>query len=440
MWEVYNDVLAKKFWLVVGVLCALDFVLALAVFRIISFTDIDITTYFFQIQTLLRGNLDYRELTGPTGPLVYPSGHVVAYTVLYFVTDGGTKIRRAQLIFCVLHALCFATVAAIYYLYASDQPPKGRRSFPLACIVILLASRRVMSLFVLRLFNDAIQAVLVYFSIALLARNYWTAGCLAFSASVAIKMNALLYAPALALVLCQALGPLRAFVHIVVVCGGLQLLLGAPFLWYAPGSYISKAFEFSRVFMYKWSVNGAFLPEHVFVDKRLAVALLVGHLFTLLIFGHFRWTAAGSGGLVGLVSVRHPESRLWLVGREWWDWASRYRVRRLRRSHVIHCMFSCNLIGIAFARTLHYQFYLWYFHTLPLLVFSSALPTPVCFAVLLAIELVFNIYPPRGVAALALCVSHFAALSGLWGLPPKNDCDIFGSTPSKASKRGEKNF
>lgn len=41
----------------------------------------------------------------------------------------------------------------------------------------------------------------------------------------------------------------------------LQALLGAPFLLHAPGSYLQKAFELSRVFMHKWTVNLQFLPE-----------------------------------------------------------------------------------------------------------------------------------------------------------------------------------
>jgi len=37
-------------------------------------------------------------------------------------------------------------------------------------------------------------------------------------------------------------------------------------------------------------------------------------------------------------------------------------------------MFTANLIGITFARSLHYQFYSWYFHSLPYLMWRTALP------------------------------------------------------------------
>lgn len=35
---------------------------------------------------------------------------------------------------------------------------------------------------------------------------------------------------------------------------------------------------------------------------------------------------------------------------------------------VVYIMFTSNFVGVVFARSLHYQFYVWYFHTLPLLV------------------------------------------------------------------------
>lgn len=38
-------------------------------------------------------------------------------------------------------------------------------------------------------------------------------------------------------------------------------------------------------------------------------------------------------------------------------------------SEILFALFSANLIGITFARSLHYQFYSWYYHQLPFLLF-----------------------------------------------------------------------
>ena len=43
-------------------------------------------------------------------------------------------------------------------------------------------------------------------------------------------------------------------------------------------------------------------------------------------------------------------------------------------AHIVGTMFACNFIGMAFSRTLHYQFYVWYFHTLPFLLWSTNYP------------------------------------------------------------------
>ncbi|RYG53169.1 hypothetical protein EON66_08930, partial [archaeon] len=69
----------------------------------------------------------------------------------------------------------------------------------------------------------------------------------------------------------------------------VQAVLGAPFLTTFPASYLSKAFELSRVFDYKWTVNWKFLPQHVFVSKTTAVVLLGFHVALLLGLGAFKW-------------------------------------------------------------------------------------------------------------------------------------------------------
>jgi alpha-1,3-mannosyltransferase len=128
------------------------------------------------------------------------------------------------------------------------------------------------------------------------------------------------------------------------------LALGAPFLLQFPWSYIKGSFDLGRKFFFIWSVNWKFVPEEIFLSDAFSVTLLMFHMFALLAFTR-KWSKS-EGGIVAAVS----------------------KTRRLTEEHIVTCLFQANFLGIFFARSLHFQFYVWYYHTLPYLLWRTSLP------------------------------------------------------------------
>lgn len=366
--------------------------------RQVAYTEIDWVAYMEEVGGVIAGERDYVKLRGGTGPLVYPAGFVWLYQALYHATDGGRRIQLAQLIFVAIHTATVGVAAAVARLALPRPTP------PLA-VASLFLSRRAVSLFVLRLFNDGPQTLLTLAFVLLASVDAWGAALVVYSLALSVKMNALLYFPAVALLLCQARGFRGALTRLATLVALPQVAVAIPFLITYPRSYVARAFELSRVFMHKWSVNGAMLDADTFQSKPLAYALLGGHVATLLLFGHMRWTEPNTLGLFGLLGIVRT--------REGFRWRPSAPARKLRREHVIGVLYTCNFIGIVFARTLHYQFYVWYVYGVGVLVALTELPVVLKVAIPVVIEAVFNVYPPRALPAVTLHVCHLTVLLAL---------------------------
>jgi alpha-1,3-mannosyltransferase len=277
------------------------------------------------------------------------------------------------------------------------------KTVPPLFLPLLAASKRLHSIFVLRCFNDGVATLGALVATLLLTAGRWTAAVAAYSAAVSVKMNVLLMAPPVAVVLLQGATP-AASARAVGAGVALQLALGAPFLATHPASYLSRAFELTRVFFFKWSVNWAFLPESVFLSKPFALLLLATHLTSLAAFAHWRWTS-DDGGLPGAVAG-------------WWASGRGKRARAaLAPAHVARAVAAGNFIGIACARSLHYQFYAWYAHTLPLLLWGTRLPVVAKLGLWAVVEAAWNIFPPTPAASLSLLAAHGVLLAALFLAP-----------------------
>jgi hypothetical protein len=107
-------------------------------------------------------------------------------------------------------------------------------------------------------------------------------------------MSVLLYVPGLLVVLVKKHGIIGAARHVGAIVF-FQLLVGAPFLLENARTYVAGAFDLSRVFLYKWTVNWRFVSEQMFLSSSFSRALLASHLVLLLAFAAFKWTKRDGG-------------------------------------------------------------------------------------------------------------------------------------------------
>ncbi|KAK7337433.1 hypothetical protein VNO77_18008 [Canavalia gladiata] len=393
---------------------ALLFADAVLVFLIIAFvpyTKIDWDAYMSQVNGFLGGERDYRNLEGDTGPLVYPAGFLYIYSAFHYVTGG--QVYPAQILFGVLYIINLAIVLAIYV--KTDV-------LPWWALCLLSLSKRIHSIFVLRLFNDCVAMTLLHAALLLLMHRRWNLGLILFSVAVSVKMNVLLYAPPLLLLMLKAMdigGVLLALAGAALV----QILLGLPFLVSHPVAYISRAFNLGRVFIHFWSVNFKFIPEPVFVSKGFAIYLLAAHLIVLALFAHYRW-CKHEGGLHNFLHSRYVFMRLRFAlffssSSQKFGKSSSSSIKILTKEHIVTTMLVGNFIGIVCARSLHYQFYSWYFYSLPHLLWITPYPTLLRLILFVGVELCWNIYPSNSLSSVLLLCLHLIILLGLWFAPPE---------------------
>lgn len=156
----------------------------------------------------------------------------------------------------------------------------------------------------LRLFNDPVSMLFVYAAILVwTSKNArWTNGTLLFSMALSIKMNVLLFLPGL-LFIFWTRGGLSFTIRQIIVLATTQVLIASPFVTSSElaTSYFRRAFDFSREFLWEWTVNWRWLGEEVFEEPSFARVLLLLHLVALVIFG-VRW-ADDFGGVLHAIKA-----------------------------------------------------------------------------------------------------------------------------------------
>jgi alpha-1,3-mannosyltransferase len=170
----------------------------------------------------------------------------------------------------------------------------------------------------------------------------------------------------------------------------IQIGFSLPFLLNNWKNYLYFSYQFNRKFIYKWSINWKFLSETIFQNNWFHLSLLILQL-SFIIYILYKWIHVLSLKQSWKIIIKKLLSNEIII-------------KKVSTNDTIYLFALINFIGIIFSRTLHYQFYTWYFWSIPFLLrrFNNYL-TLILFGL---IELIWNIFPSNEYSSISLLILH----------------------------------
>lgn len=234
----------------------------------------------------------------------------------------------------------------------------------------------------------------MYGCILAMTLRRWTLSSILFTLALSIKMNVLLFWPALIIIQAREWGLKSTFTCQLAMVILLAIISG-PFLLTFPLEYSSMAYNFSRKFEWEWTVNWRFLGAENFEYFQNSRILLVLHFISLLTWINFRCLRS-DGGILGLFRIS--------IGRE-------KNYKPLKPSEIVRWLFEANLLGMIFSRTLHYQFLSWYSLSIPFLLLVDTKRSLLTAAmVYFGIEYCWNVFPSTFFSSFLLFILNISLL------------------------------
>lgn len=247
----------------------------------------------------------------------------------------------------------------------------------------------------------------LWLSILLLQRRYWTLGALAYSWGLGIKMSLLLVLPAVGIVLFlgRGFGP---SLRLAGLMAQVQAAIALPFLRDNAWGYLGRAFEFSRQFLFKWTVNWRFVGEEAFLSRAFAVTLLALHVSVLATVITTRWLKPAGKPITEMVGrVARGEA-------PFTETEVRAISRNITPQYILTTVLSANVIGLLFARSLHYQFYSYLAWSTPFLLWRSGVHPVLQYLLWFLQEWAWNVFPSTPVSSGVVVGVLALTVAAIW--------------------------
>ena len=198
--------------------------------------------------------------------------------------------------------------------------------------------------------------------------------------------------------------------------------MALPFLPAGAKAYTSRAFQFTRQFLFKWTVNWRFVGESRFLSREFAVALALSNLSCIILFLGRYWTRPSGLSTIELVRTVFkplPPSVQQQIS------------LRTTPDFIITTILSSMTIGLLCARSLHYQFYAYIAWSSPFLLWKTGLHPVLIYLIWAAQEWAWNVYPSTDVSSMVVVGCLAIQVFGVWwstgdGVPGVPDVPVSG--------------
>lgn len=403
------------------------------------------------VEIYLSGSRDYYYFTGDTGPLVYPGLHVYIYRALHYVTDGGKDILKAQIIFGVVYLLSLSVVMACYRrAKVSTQTLKiiGEKRIEIIWLLTKLSLGACICVPASHFVEEDAQYISASPFQRLFCGGLFVVRCLSLpEAMVDFRQHLVLsgtgrqdertnrcagtsghFAPGIGTRKSYHAADghwpvagifilLAQYQTSMLILG--QILWGFEFIRQDPYTYFPQAFQLTRQFMYKWTVNWRFIDEKQFLSWQFSAFLLASHVALLVLFGATRWIKPFGRGLKDLIRIT------WNSADGPYDQFA--IAQRMTPSFIMTTLFTANAIGMLYARSLHYQFYSWTAWATPWLLAGGAKFEPAYVYLIWATqEWAWNTYPSTKQSSLAVVLMLALQARGVYAGTEDDHKDVKG--------------
>jgi alpha-1,3-mannosyltransferase len=125
-----------------------------------------------------------------------------------------------------------------------------------------------------------------------------------------------------------------------------------------------------------------FLSEEMFHSNVLNKTLMISMMLSLLFFG-LKWSL--KRGILKSI----------------------FENNKLEEFEILEILFTSNFVGFIFLKSFHYQFYVWYFHSLPFLLEFVEMNNFMKVLLFGLLEYSWNVFPSTPTSSLILQAVHF---------------------------------